>query len=381
MTDLRNLHFSFIRSNRLVPLQKIGKIMAEQKQKDRVRGSLVGGAVGDALGYTVEFVSSYQAIVNSYGPQGITRLETYNSTGKGMISDDTQMTLFTACGLLNAKSNGYAPVPSVCWAYLEWLYTQKGMRSKRFKDCWVGDLPEMNARRAPGITCINALDSILQGREPVNSSKGCGGVMRIAPVPLYGLSQDRIKDVWALDRLAADVSELTHQHPLGYIPSYILSHLIYRLATDECPTRTAFLQYMHEAIGGAYNFFPAFEQYLGYQDGLLNEAITLAKQDLPDHEAIAQLGEGWVAEETLAIAVYCAYKYLDDFKKAVVAAVNHGGDSDSTGAVAGNLVGAAVGYSAIPQEYIQDLQLHDVILHVADDLWRGHTTKYVQPNQ
>lgn len=68
-------------------------------------------------------------------------------------------------------------------------------------------------------------------------------------------------------------------------------------------------------------------------------------------------------------------KHLNDFESAIVASVNHKGDSDSTGAVTGNLIGAIVGYSAIPEYYKNNLELHDVILHVADDLWRGKTTK------
>ena len=60
-------------------------------------------------------------------------------------------------------------------------------------------------------------------------------------------------------------------------------------------------------------------------------------------DAIHQLGAGWVAEETLAIAIYCSLKYSTDFKKAVTAAVNHEGDSDSTGAVTGNIVGTLRG--------------------------------------
>ena len=58
----------------------------------------------------------------------------------------------------------------------------------------------------------------------------------------------------------------------------------------------------------------------------------------------------------------------------MIAAVNHGGDSDSTGAVTGNILGAAVGYDAIPQFFKDDLELHDVILHMADDLYRGEVT-------
>ena len=84
--------------------------MYRNKQLDKIRGSLVGGAVGDALGYPVEFISSYEGIQKRYGEKGITQLDTTQwwlpdeeKSGKAWISDDTQMTLFTACGLLNAK--------------------------------------------------------------------------------------------------------------------------------------------------------------------------------------------------------------------------------------------------------------------------------------
>ena len=356
--------------------------MKDNEQKDRVRGSLIGGAIGDALGFPVEFIYSYEKIQKRYGENGITRLDTAqwwteSNVGKAVISDDTQMTLFTALGLLNAKEKGMAPVPAICHAYIEWLYTQKGFRSKRFNSCWIGDLPELNVRRAPGHTCITALEKIVEGREPMNDSKGCGGIMRIAPIPLYGLSQNRIQNVAVLDELAADAAKLTHEHPLGYIPAYVMSHIIYRLATDESPTNEAFHEYVHEAMRMAddkYGFKSQSKQTL---HTLVDLALELSSKDSPDHEAIKQIGEGWVAEETLAIAVYCCAKYFDDFEKAMIASVNHGGDSDSTGAVTGNILGAAIGYEAIPEHFKADLQLHDVILHVADDLWRGYTTRFI----
>ena len=100
--------------------------MKDNEQKDRVRGSLIGGAIGDALGFPVEFIYSYKEIQKRYGENGITRLDTAqwwteSNVGKAVISDDTQMTLFTALGLLNAKEKGMAPVPAICHAYIEWL--------------------------------------------------------------------------------------------------------------------------------------------------------------------------------------------------------------------------------------------------------------------
>jgi ADP-ribosylglycohydrolase len=354
--------------------------MTEDKQKDRVRGSLIGGAIGDALGYPVEFIYSYEGIQKRYGENGITKLDTTQwwaetDWGKAVISDDTQMTLFTALGILNAKLNEMAPVPSICHAYIEWFYTLKGIRSLRFNKCWIGDIPELNVRRAPGHTCMSALENIVGGREPKNASKGCGGIMRISPIPLYGLSQNRISNVATLNDLAADAAEITHLHPLGYIPAYITSHIIYRLATDEAPSCEAFKEYVHEAIQMAEEKYASQKTAMQTLHTLIDKAMHLANTDTPNHEAIKQIGEGWVAEETLAIAIYCVAKHFDNFEKALIASVNHGGDSDSTGAVTGNILGSAIGYEAIPKHFKGDLELHNLILHVADDLWRGIITK------
>jgi hypothetical protein len=165
------------------------------------------------------------------------------------------------------------------------------------------------------------------------------------------------------------------QHPLGYIPAYITSHIIYRLASDEAPTREAFKKYVCEAMQMADEKYSSQVDALQTLHTLIDLALSLADQDIPDHKAIKDIGEGWVAEETLAIALYCVAKHFDNFEQALIASVNHGGDSDSTGAVTGNILGAAIGYEAIPQYFKNDLELHDVILHIADDLWLGEITK------
>lgn len=374
---------------------EIREVKIMTPDKDRIRGSLIGGAIGDALGYPVEFIYDYRTIQKKYGEKGITRHDTTHwwkeggeQDGKAWISDDTQMTLFTACGLLNAQEKLSAPAyrnyfspdeirkHSICSAYLEWYYTQICKPGRRPLNCWIRQCPEINQKRAPGHTCLGSLMEIHNGREPHNNSKGCGGVMRVAPIALFGLGEDRLSSMEAMDKLAAEAAEMTHQNPLGYIPAAMMAHIIYRLATDPAPTRYALYAYTEEAMKTMDVLYPAHASNMEYMRMLVNKAFTFAASDLSDNESVELIGGGWVGDEALAIALYCAAKHFDDFEKAMIAAVNHAGDSDSTGAIAGNILGAAIGYEALPEFYKKDLELHDVIIHVADDLYEGKVSKY-----
>ena len=182
------------------------------------------------------------------------------------------------------------------------------------------------------------------------------------------------RDILDADRLAGDAAEITHQHPLGFISAALMSHVIYRLAQDEKPTRNALKDYITEGVEALRELYNRHHNDVERMAELAERAIFLASCDLSDLENIQRLGEGWVGEEALAIGLYCTIKYLDNFEEAMIVSVNHGGDSDSTGAVTGNILGAAIGYDAIPQFYKEDLEMHDLILHMADDLYRGEVT-------
>ncbi len=345
--------------------------------QDRIRGSLIGGAAGDALGYPVEFMD-IRIIRYRYGMGGITRYDTRQCQGEDVaeISDDTHMTMFTACGLLNSTKTGGGMLSSIRRAYIEWYFTQTGVMNKEANDCWIMQLPELYSLRAPGNTCMTSLSRISEGYEAVNFSKGCGGIMRIAPIALYGAAGCRM-DIRDTCRLAAGASKLTHQHPLGYIPSALVAHIIYRLANDANPTREACIEYVKEGLEMISEMYSELPGYVEEFSKLILRAINVSASSTEDIIVIENsLGEGWTAEETAAIAIYCALKYFGDFEGALRASVNHHGDSDSTGAVTGNVLGAALGYEAIPQFYKNKLELHDVILHIADDLYRGEETPY-----
>lgn len=333
---------------------------------DRYRGCLIGGAAGDALGYPVEFQTDSE-IRAQYGPGGI--VEYHLSEGWALISDDTQMTLFTANGLLYAKTRGIlrgiaAPYPVyIAACYRDWLETQQKAFPLEggFHASWLVNVPELFHRRAPGATCLTAIASGREGtiQHPINQSKGCGGIMRVAPIGLY------LDRPGAAGHLAAETAALTHGHELGWLPAGVLAYCISVLAHGDDISLLAAIQ---KAMVWAERTFSC-SKYLETLTTLIDRAVSLAQGDAEDREAISALGEGWVAEETLAIAVYCVLRHSPDFDSALIAAVNHSGDSDSTGAVTGNLLGASLGLEKIPAKYLEHLELKDVVLELADDLY------------
>ena len=347
--------------------------------QDRIRGCLIGGAAGDALGYPVEFFSE-QTLRERCGDGGIRQYLPDPVSGTARISDDTQMTLFTANGLLVGDTRmalrgiGAQPHDYVSRAYQDWLITQRTSapaRDTHASICWLMDIPALYRCRAPGSTCLSALTQ-QQGQPPLesyishpqNHSKGCGGVMRVGPL---GVSRYTAVPIEALDREGAELAAITHGHSLGYMPAAVLTHILHRIVYPE-RTQTL-LQIVCEARDTVRALF-AGDKHLDELTARIDLAIRLADNAEPDLANIHRLGEGWVAEETLAIAIYCALRHADDFSAGIIAAVNHCGDSDSTGAVTGNILGALLGYDAIDKVWTRDLELRDVILELADDLDR-----------
>ena len=339
------------------------------RDRDRFRGCLIGGAAGDALGYAVEFLNERQ-IFSSYGESGISEYRLHNKVA--LISDDTQMTLFTANGLLvgatkELMQSDIRPYQDhIRLMYKAWFRTQTGrfMCKDGNRDSWLLNIPELFSPRAPGNTCLDAIRSGALGSviNKINNSKGCGGVMRVAPIGLYFCDKDiSLEDT---DILGAEAAAITHTHELGYIPAAALVHIIRRISEDGISLKDA----VYESIDAMVSLFKGCE-HIDEFESIMRIAVDLSSSDVPDLEAIHELGEGWVAEETLAIAVYCALKYSSDFDKAIRVSVNHKGDSDSTGAVTGNILGAYLGYDKIPQKYKDDLELSDLILEIADDLY------------
>ena len=372
--------------------QTCSKEQKNGRYKDAVRGCIYGGAVGDALGYPVEFLSE-ASIVSRFGPYGITGFKKDTQSGKALISDDTQMSLFTANGLLfgdtNNALNGIRRDlrEYVAMAYRDWLFTQEYVIQKvnhgicLTKDdvvSWLLDVPEMLSIRSPGSTSLTALKKEQDGerygdyvKAKRNDSRGCGGIMRVAPLAVFCHADTQEQDIEKLDMEGAQLAAITHGHPLGYMPAAVLVHIINRIVFPPDGKKLSLKEIVLEARDTAKRIF-AGESHLDELTDIIDRAVLLSEDIATnDLDGIHQLGAGWVAEETLGISLYCALKYQNDFSSGVIAAVNHNGDSDSTGAVTGNILGALHGYDAIEEKWKTDLEISDVILEIADDLCSG----------
>lgn len=351
---------------------------------DSIRGCMMAGAAGDALGYEVEFMSR-RDILSRFGENGITKF-VLDDNGKALISDDTQMTLFTANGLLMGitrvcmRSIGGGPEGYV--NYLDWYYTQTGKkRENDWHSTWLRDLSQMAHVRAPERTCITACEDMFQGVIVSNDSKGCGGIMRVAPMALFGARYDP-SGVKILAEAGGEIAMRTHKHPLGFLPASLLSVLLYKVVPMSVKQVR---EDIDRIISDALNILDVIyeDKYTNskrHLRKLTEKAMRLAHSNMSDADAIRKLGEGWITEETWAIALYCAVRHIDSVEDAIVASVNHSGKSDSTGSVCGNIMGAIYGYEHIRSRKIfcpegkeleDTLELSEIILALANDLSTG----------
>ena len=296
-----------------------------------VEAILFGLALGDALGYPVEFMPR-EIIRQKYGLAGIQQ-----PPNPALYSDDTQMTLALANGLLDA---GIA-------APLDILMQAVG---KRFIE-WL-DSPDNN--RAPGTTCIKGVERFQSGiswRESgISESKGCGSAMRVAPLAyIYQHDETRLREVAVASAL------ITHRHPTAIAATVAAAYLV-KLALDEAPIDT-YMPRLFEFSTGISDEFDLAVLRVGHVLGWTNEDLAL------DH-----IGQGWVGEESVALALYCVLRYPDDYVACMRRAANTNGDSDSIACIAGGIMGAKLGLEAIPLEWRMRCENAALISFVASSL-------------
>ncbi len=357
--------------------------------RSRVRGSLLGGAIGDALGYPIEFEFEKSMELPCKAEYILDR-----KTGKAVISDDTQMTLYTACGLLwgytrsRMKGIGADFWHYIGKCYLDWLKTQEPSFEGNMDISWVSLLPEMNVRRDPGKTCLSALQNEFGSvKTPMNDSKGSGGVMRIAPIPLY-LAANHFADQEYNLKTCAETAAITHGHPLGWLSAAALGNLLYDIMLNFSLDYA--VQETIETLQNEYGRYPETQQMIA----LMKKAVSLAHAPhgedpnlVASFDIMNELGEGWCGEQAFAVALFCVMACGSHGKgqenghgqengpgygleQCLLNAVCHRGDSDTIGSIAGQIWGAYYGEASLQKcpQLLQNLEMKDVILEIADDL-------------
>lgn len=332
-------------------------------EDSRLRGCLIGGAIGDALGANTENLPM-EVVYERHGPDGITDLPE-----KPDITDDTQMTLFTFEAVIRShvreRLTGERELTTVTQnAYQRWLHTQKtpwdkarGIHSTVDEpDGWLVSHRDLFRMRAPGLTCTSALQEYARTGEqatitkPVNNSKGCGGAMRVAPV---ALADDDPAVVFAL---AADNAALTHGHPSGYLSAGVFAVLVHQLLRGK---------QLPDALDVAVGSLVRHEGHEEVVAGI-EHALELAALGNPGVAKVEELGRGGVGDTALAIALYSVLA-TDDPNEALLLSVNHGGDNDSTASMAGNLAGALHGVEKIRPDWVERVQFRPVIDRMVAD--------------
>jgi ADP-ribosyl-[dinitrogen reductase] hydrolase len=330
---------------------------AQDARRSQELACLVGGAIGDALGYRVEF-TRLEDIERRHGPAGI---QLAAAEGELVVSDDTQMTLFTLEGMARSAREGTDLVESVRKAYLDWLQTQSGRKPRN--DGTGGSMllgqTSLWHPRAPGNTCLAALQSGGRGtlERPINDSKGCGGVMRTAPLGFMG---EELDDV-ALYVQGAAVAALTHGHPDGWAPAGAMALAVRQLlqgrSWDEViDSSIAVLAARHPEATGTVDL-------LGQVRASLEPGAKARRS--------ASFGQGWVGDEALAVGLHAAAT-AGSFAEAIERAANHDGDSDSTASIAGQLYGAKHGLECLPAEAVYRLDVLEAVLEVFGE-WVNQT--------
>ncbi|MEV7726953.1 ADP-ribosylglycohydrolase family protein [Streptomyces sp. NPDC087917] len=332
----------------------------QQDFRSRVRGTLLGSAIGDALGAPVAGLS-LDGIREAHGLAGLT--EPAPAYGRrGSVTASTQLTLFTVDGLIRAHvrrdTGGWHPPTDVHRAYLRWAATQHdwGPDERRKDNGWLAREEWLYARRGPDRACMTGFadDTLGTLEQPKNpTARDAAATVRSAPFGLLVGWEPTL-----VLQLAVECATQSHGHPTAYLSAGALAVIVHGLTRGE--TLDAAIQRALGLLGSRPGHQPVTDA--------LQRAVAAVTQGVPGPRSVEALspGDGRDAEDTLAIAVYCAL-VAEDVPHGLRLAVNHGGDSTATGAVCGSLLGALHGETALPAAWLTDLEGRATILELADD--------------
>lgn len=342
-----------------------------EQKRSACRGCLLGLAVGDAMGFTVND-SSWEEIQNNYGPNGLLGYDLVN--GYAEVTSYTQIAAYTANGLLLGLTRGQmrgmmAPfVGYIKLALKEWAKGQRYRSNPGKTFCWLGQKREMNTRRCMDTFLLDILgrEKVGSMEEPVNRYSSPAMLTVAVPVGLFA-DPDRMEQR-EIDYLAAEAVALTQGSPGAFLSGAVLANLISQILADG---ELHLLNQLQKAMDAVEHQFGREYPQTGEVRQLLERAVSLAKdEEVGQVDAMEQL-RCQTCPEVLAGAVYACLVSGGEFDSAMIAAVNHSGCSAAVGAITGALLGAAMGEEPLPEFYLECLEPAQLLQELADDLAQG----------
>ncbi len=342
--------------------------MAEKQNK--IRGCLLGLAVGDAMGNTVDR-KTLEEIREDYGENGLLGYDLVN--GYAEVTSYTQLAAFAANGLLLGLTRGRLrgtmapPIRYLALALREWSRSQHYCEQEK-NFCWLSALPELKRRRCMDTWMLSTLSAETLGtpEKPVNHSDTPAALTEVLAVALLaeelGLSREEAC------RLGAETVALTHGNPEAFLSGAVLTWVLCGvLSGEEGPVR----QRVADTVGSIQQLFGRDFGQTTHIWELLQLALTLAdSEEISPMEAMETL-RCRTAAEVLAGVLYAVVRCNGDFDSAMILAVNHSGRSAAVGAITGALLGAAMGEEALPEFYLECLEPTATLLELADDILHG----------
>jgi len=338
-----------------------GAVWGRAEQQDfrsRVRGTLLGVAVGDALGSPVDGLS-LEEIREAHGAEGLTDLA-FGYGRRGAVTHLTQLNLFSVDGLIRAQvrrdTGAWHPPTDLHRAYRRWAATQSdwGPDERRKDDGWLAREEWLYARRDPARSCLLGFGDETMGTPDAPKNPGEAGPEAAARSAPFGLLVGWEPQL--VVQLAVECAAQTHGHPTAYLSAGAYAVIVHALACGDS---------LDAAVQRALALLAARP---GHEPvtGALQHALGAVRQGMPLPGRVEELAGDGTAEGVLAVAVYCAL-VGEDIRHGLCLAVNHGGPSGVAGALTGGLLGALHGETALPPAWLAELEGRPTMLVLADD--------------
>lgn len=307
---------------------KSGNLEDAPEIKKKLRGYLFGTACGDALGRPVEHLTLEQ-IKEKYGEKGILEIPSDSSW-----TDDTQLMLVIARGVLRGAELELPELMDyIAEEFVLWL-----------------EEPDLGAGATSRGAALRLKEGIHYSKSGIES-KTCGSLMRVGILGfIYRNNPEKLIEAALLS------GRITHLHPVSDAASIAGAYAV-KLAFDGVEPEEMYEPLLKVTGGVSQEFTDA-----------LKKSYEIAHSGMADEDAMKDLGQGWYADETFALAYFCTLSYPNDYKKALQTAVNITGDSDSVGSVAGGILGAKLGIEAIPVSWIEALKENEKLEQIVGPL-------------